>query len=152
MIIKARLNNDIKVLSRSVSVVYTSSKHPRMDDVSDLYLWHWRLSHINQNMINKVRGESLLEVNDFDSLSTCESCLFGKMTKSSFTEKCGWVSKLLSLIHTDVCRPMTISVKGWYRYFITFTDDLSRYGYVFLMRHKSESFEVFKRYCNEVKK
>jgi hypothetical protein len=32
------------------------------------------------------------------------------------------------------------------RYFIIFTDDFSRYGYVYLMRHKSESFEKFKEF------
>ena len=37
-----------------------------------------------------------------------------------------------------------------YSYFITFTDDFSRYGYVYLMKHKSESFEMFKRFQNEV--
>jgi hypothetical protein len=36
------------------------------------------------------------------------------------------------------------------RYFITFTDDYSRYGYVYLMRHKSESFEKFKEFRTEV--
>ena len=47
---------------------------------------------------------------------------------------------------------MNTSAKGGYQYFITFTDDLSRYGYVYLMRHKSESFEMFKRFHNEVEK
>ena len=37
-------------------------------------------------------------------------------------------------------------------YFITFTDDLSRYGYVYLMRHKSEAFEKFKKFRHEVEK
>ena len=46
---------------------------------------------------------------------------------------------------------MTVSARGGYMYFITFIDDLSRYGYVFLMRHKFELFEVFKRYHDEVK-
>ena len=69
MIIKAKLNNGIYVLSWPVSVVYTSSKCPRMEDVSDLYLWHYGLGHINQNRINKMRGEGLLKVSDFDSLS-----------------------------------------------------------------------------------
>ena len=59
---------------------------------------------------------------------------------------------LLGLIHLDVCGPMIVSAKGRYRYLITFTDELSRYGYVLLMRHKSESFEMFKRYHNEMKK
>ena len=152
MIIKAKLNNGIYVLSQPVSVMYTSSKHPRLKNISNLYLWHCRLGHVNQSGINKMRGEGLLEVSDSDSLPTCESCLLGKMTKSPFTKKGERATELLSLIHTDVCGPMTISAKRRYRYFITFTDNLSRYGYIFLMRHKSELFEMFKRYHNKVKK
>ena len=152
VIIKAKLKNDIYVLSWPVSVVYTSSKCPRLEHTSDMYLLHYRLGYINQNRINKMRWEGLLEVSDSDSLSTCESCLLSKMTKSSFTEKDERATKLLSLIHADVCRPMTVSVRGGYRYFITFTYDLSRYGYVFLMRHKSDSFKMFKRYRSEIEK
>ena len=33
---------------------------------------------------------------------------------------------------------------------MTFSDDLSRYGYIYLMRHKSETFEKFKEFQNEV--
>jgi transposase InsO family protein len=36
------------------------------------------------------------------------------------------------------------------QYFVTFTDDFSRYGYVYLMRHKSESFDKFKEFKAEV--
>ncbi|KAJ9541041.1 hypothetical protein OSB04_027547 [Centaurea solstitialis] len=50
----------------------------------------------------------------------------------------------------DVCGPFSHVARGGYRYFITFTDDFSRYGYVYLMRHKSETFEKFKEYQNEV--
>ena len=74
------------------------------------------------------------------------------MTKSPFTGKGEWANELLSLVHTDVCGSMSVNAKGGYSYFITFTNDLSRYGYVFLMRHKSESFEMFKRYRCEVEK
>ena len=34
--------------------------------------------------------------------------------------------------------------------FLTFTDDLSRYGYIYLMKHKSETFEKFKKIQSEV--
>ena len=74
------------------------------------------------------------------------------MTKSPFTEKGEPAAELLSLIHIDVCRPMMVSAKSRCRCFIMFTDDLSRYGYVFLIRHKSGSFEMFKRQCNEIEK
>ena len=56
---------------------------------------------------------------------------------------------MLELIHTDVCGLMSTQAKGGYEYFITFTDDYSRY-YVYLMRRKSEAFEKFKEFRAEV--
>nr|GEV82289.1 hypothetical protein [Tanacetum cinerariifolium] len=41
-----------------------------------------------------------------------------------------------------------VSKKGA-SYFITFTDDYSRYGYVYLLKHKHEVFETFKDYALE---
>ena len=96
--------------------------------------------------------EEIFEVGDCESLSNCESCLLGKMTKSPFTGKGEWASELLGLVHSDVCGPMSSSARGGFFYFITFTDDLSRYGYVYLMKHKSESFEMFKPFQNKVEK
>jgi hypothetical protein len=52
-------------------------------------------------------------------------------------------------IHTDVCGPMGFVARGGFQYFITFTDNFSRYGYIYQMRHKSESFEKFKGFQNE---
>ena len=74
------------------------------------------------------------------------------MTKSPFTRKGERAKEILGLIHTDVYGPMNIATMGGFSCFITFTDDHSRFGYVFLMRHKSESFEMFKRYRSEVEK
>ena len=53
---------------------------------------------------------------------------------------------LLEITHTDVCDPMSVDARGKYRYFLTFTYDLSRYGYIYLMKHKSETFEKFKEF------
>ena len=41
---------------------------------------------------------------------------------------------------------------GGYEYFIIFTDDHSRYRYVYLRHHKSDSFKKFKEYRTEVEK
>ena len=96
--------------------------------------------------------QGLLDLGDCESLPTSESCLLGKMTKSPFARKGERAKEFLGLIHADVYGPTNTSAKDGYGYFITFTDDLSRYGYVFLMRHKSESFKMFKRYKNEIEK
>ncbi|KAK8578797.1 hypothetical protein V6N12_069141 [Hibiscus sabdariffa] len=47
-------------------------------------------------------------------------------------------------------RVAALAARGGYQYFITFTDDFSRYGYIYLMRHKSEALEKFKEFKNEV--
>ena len=36
-------------------------------------------------------------------------------------------TELLALVHTDVCGPFRTSAHGGFSYFITFTDDFSRY-------------------------
>ena len=92
----------------------------------------------------------LLNSFDFESFETCESCLLGKMTKTPFTGHSKRVNDLLGLIHSDVYGPLSSTARRGYQYFITFTDDFSRYGYVYLMKHKSESFEMFKIFKNEV--
>ncbi|WP_248788856.1 DDE-type integrase/transposase/recombinase [Escherichia coli] len=72
------------------------------------------------------------------------------MTKAPFTGQSERANDLLGLVHSDVCGPISTQARGGFQYFITFTDDFSRYGYVYLMRHKSESFEKFKEFKNEV--
>ena len=46
--------------------------------------------------------------------------------------------------------PMNIEARSRYPYFLTFTDDLTRYGCIYLMKHKSETFEKFKEFQSEV--
>ena len=69
----------------------------------------------------------------------------GKMTKTPFSRTMERATDLLEIIHTDVCGPMSVDARGKYRYFLTFTDDLRKYGYIYLMKHKSGTFEKFKK-------
>ena len=93
--------------------------------------------------MKKLHSDGLLESLDYESLGTCEPCLMGKMTKTPFSETMERATDLLESIHTDVCGPMNIEAHSRYHYFLTFTDDLSRYGYICLMKQKSETFEKF---------
>ena len=74
------------------------------------------------------------------------------MTETPFFGTMERETNLLEIKHTDVCRPMSIKAHGGYHYFLTFTDDLSRYGYIYLMKHKSEIVERFKEFQSEVEK
>ncbi|KAK1668425.1 hypothetical protein QYE76_056584 [Lolium multiflorum] len=100
--------------------------------------------------MKKLHTDGLLESLDFESLDRCEACLMGKMTKTPFSGMMERATDLLEIIHTDVCGPMSVASRGGYRYVLTFTDDLSRYGYIYFMKHKSETFEKFKEFQSEV--
>ncbi|KAJ9556119.1 hypothetical protein OSB04_010733 [Centaurea solstitialis] len=120
------------------------------NEIDKLKLWHSHLGHINKKRIAQLQKDGVLESFDLKSDDVCESCLLGKMTKSPFTSACERVEGLLDLVHTDVCGPFRSATKDGKCYYVTFTDDFSRYGYVYLVKHKSDTFEVFKRYQNEV--
>src|SRR5215216_656043 len=126
------------------------AKRCKVDSDNTTYLWHCRLGHIGVKRMKKLHSDGLLESLDFESFDTCEPCLMGKMIKTPFSGMMERATDLLEIIHTDVCGPMSVSTRGGYRYFLTFTDDLSRYGYIYLMKHKSETFEKFKEFQNEV--
>jgi hypothetical protein len=74
------------------------------------------------------------------------------MTKKSFNQKVETAKKILNIVHNDVCSPMTTPARGGYEYFIMFTDDYSRFGYVYLIMCKFDSFEKFKEYKVEVER
>ena len=78
----------------------------------------------------------------------CESCADGKQHKKPFPKSVNQSSELLQVVHSDVCGPMETDSLGGSRYFVTFMDDKSKYVHVYLMNHKTEVTELFKKFCN----
>ncbi|GJR53548.1 zinc finger, CCHC-type containing protein [Tanacetum coccineum] len=100
--------------------------------------------------IEKLQHDRLLNSTDIESLGKCVSCMSGKMARKPYSHQVERAKDLLGLIHTDVCGPFRIMSRQGANYFITFTDDFSRYGYVYLLKHKHEVFEIFKMFQKEV--
>nr|GEX91903.1 hypothetical protein [Tanacetum cinerariifolium] len=113
-------------------------------------LWHCRLGHISKKRIEKLQHNGLLNSIDIESLGKCVSCMSGKMARKSYSHQVERAKDLLGLIHTDVCGQFKIMSRQGASYFVTFTDDFSRYGYVYLLKHKHEVFETFKVFQKEV--
>ncbi|GJT00765.1 retrotransposon protein, putative, ty1-copia subclass [Tanacetum coccineum] len=97
--------------------------------------------------IEKLQHDGLLNSIDIESLGKCVSCLSGKMARKPYSHQVERAKDLLGLIHTDVCGPFRIVSRQGASYFVTFTDDFSRYGYVYLLKHKHEVFETFKYFA-----
>ena len=86
------------------------------------------------------------------NLPICESYLEGKITKRPFTTKGLRVEQPLELVHSDVCGPFSTQARGGYEYYVTFIDDYSRYGSIYLMHQKFETFDKFKEFHTEAEK
>ncbi|GJZ55751.1 retrotransposon protein, putative, ty1-copia subclass [Tanacetum coccineum] len=141
---------DMHDLVPNVNSIYNVSTKRAKHNLDSTYLWHCRLAHISKKRIEKLQQEGLLKSTDDESFDQCVSCLSGKMTRKSFPHRPERATDLLGIIHTDVCGPLRHVSRQGASYFITFTDDYSRYGYVYLLKHKHEVFETFKVFKNEV--
>ena len=82
-------------------------------------------------------------------LSTCEHCLKGKLPRKPFG-KATRGEFPLQLIHSDVCGPMNVRARHGAYYFITFINDYSRYGLIYLISHKVKALSCFKTFMNMV--
>ncbi|GKA71049.1 retrotransposon protein, putative, ty1-copia subclass [Tanacetum coccineum] len=141
---------DMHDLMPNVNSIYNVSNKRVKHNLDSTYLWHFHLAYINKKRIKQLQQDGLLKSTDDESFDKCESCLSGKMTKKPFPHSNERAKDLLGIIHTDVCGPLRHVSRQGASYFITFTDDYSRYGYVYLLKHKHEVFETFKVFKNEV--
>ncbi|GJX47541.1 retrotransposon protein, putative, ty1-copia subclass [Tanacetum coccineum] len=131
------------------SMYVVTNKRAKLNLDSAL-LWHCRLGHINKKRIEKLQHDGLLNSTDIKSFEKCVACMSGKMARKPYSHQVERAKDLLGLIHTDVCGPFKIMSRQGAYYFVTFTNDFSRYGYVYLLKHKHEVFETFKVFQKEV--
>nr|GEV93314.1 retrotransposon protein, putative, Ty1-copia subclass [Tanacetum cinerariifolium] len=132
------------------SSIYAVSKKRAMLDLDYALLWHCRLGHISKKRIEKLQHDGLFNSSDLRAFEKCVPCMSGKMAIKPYTHQVEIAKDLLGLIHNDVCGLFKIMSRQGANYFVTFTDDFSRYGYVYLLKHKHEVFETFKVFQKEV--
>nr|ABA94411.1 transposon protein, putative, unclassified [Oryza sativa Japonica Group] len=78
-----------------------------------------------------------------------EQCIKGKFVKS-IKKGAKRSTGILEIIHTDICGPFPVKSVDGYDSFITFTDDYSRYGYIYPIKERSEALDKFKIFKAEV--
>lgn len=107
-------------------------------------LWHKRLGHMSQKGIEVLSSLKRLDVKG-KNLDFCNDCLYGKQKKSSYYSGVSRKANPLDLVHSDVCT-MPVKSFGGALYFVTFIDDCTRKGWVYLLKSKSETFNAFKKF------
>lgn len=116
---------------------------------NDAWKWHARMGHVNFDSLRKMSSKRMVlglphleQENQF-----CESCLVGKQTRTSFPQATSYrATRMLELVHADLCGPISPPTIGGNRYIFVLIDDFSRYMWSFLLKEKSEVFESFKSF------
>jgi len=74
----------------------------------------------------------------------CKGCALGEHHRESFEKgKAHHSTKLLELIHYDLCGPMATTLIGKSRYVLIFTDGLSRRLLIYFFKYKIEVLDHF---------
>jgi len=79
-------------------------------------------------------------------ITPCDACILGKHCKQPFHSSSFRASRKLGLIHSNLCGPMPVATSNGNKYVLTFIDDYSRMCWVYLLKDKSQVFEVFKTF------
>nr|GEW25737.1 zinc finger, CCHC-type [Tanacetum cinerariifolium] len=95
---------------------------------NDSILWHARLGHVYYKGMQDMCEDGLILAFNMDT-EKCKTCIPTKITKKSFQNvKRG--TKVLELIHSDLCDLHVAPPLGNKKYFVTFIGDASRvWGY-----------------------
>ena len=114
--------------------------------VSCVNFWHGRLCHINNKYMKNMSGLGLIPKLE-NELDKCEICSMTKITSKPH-KSIERNTKLLELIHSDICEFEGHLTHGGNRYFII--DDFSKYSYFYLMKNKSDAFEKLSIFLKEI--
>ena len=81
------------------------------------------------------------------NLERCSHCMVGKQTRVLFKKHPpSRKSKLLELVHSDVCGPLKVKSFSGALYFVAFIDECSRKLWVYALKTKDQVLEKFKEF------
>ena len=106
-------------------------------------MWHERLGHPSNEVLKKTCQLNKLEVN---YPGFCEICAQAKATAASFPTSNREYKEVGDLVVSDVKGPFPVPSISNHRYYVSFIEAKTRFATVYLLKHKSEVFECFKRY------
>lgn len=80
----------------------------------------------------------------------CEVCFYSKQKILSFYKSTHKSINNFDLIHMNIWGQLYIPSINGHRYFLTVVDDKSKFTWIFLMKHKSETQKLIKAFVSMV--
>lgn len=118
-VIKDNKGATIAVASKSqnlyqLDAVRTPNQAHLANQAGNVNLWHRRLGHLSIDGIKEL-AKGMVEGIDPGAkfeLGFCEACVHGKQHRAPFPNSTSRATKILEIIHTDVCGPMSVPSIG----------------------------------------
>ena len=95
-----------------------------------------------------VKNDILLSL-EFSDLEQCRECIKGKYVKK-IKKDVKRSTRILQIIHPDICGQFPIKSMDGNDSFITFTDHYSHYVYIYPIKERTEALDKFKIFKAEV--
>lgn len=120
--------------------------------VSNFFIWHSRLGRPSVDIQKLLLTSCNIPANNKTPLDFCASCCLGKANRLPSHSSNFVYSQPLELIFSDLWDPTPfISING-FSYYISFVDAYNRFTLIYLSKHKSKTFNVFKPFKFMVEK
>lgn len=114
-------------------------------------LWHSRMGHPSDQALQKI--SHLLRCNFvFNKDGCCDICHQSKQCRFPFNISNNKAEEPFHLIHCDLWGKYGTAEHNGSHYFLTIVDDYTRATWVYLMKYKTETLEMLKRFCYMVKR
>ena len=114
--------------------------------------WHSRLGHPSSIIVKRVLSENKLPHSHEVSIeSVCDPCQQAKSHQLPYPVSTSISTAPLQLVFSDVWGPTPTSV-GRYSYYVSFIDDFSKFTWIYLLKKRSEVFQVFSNFKNLVER
>ncbi|RDX93292.1 hypothetical protein CR513_24461, partial [Mucuna pruriens] len=148
---KHTIGNLVMIRGEKISKLYWTKALVAKDSVNvmdkEASLWHRRLSHISEKVLNCLAKKDMLPGLKNAELEKCSHYMAGKQTRVSFKKHPpSRKSELLELVHSNVCGPLKVKSFSGALYFVTFIDDCSRKLWVYTLKSNDQVLENFKHF------
>lgn len=117
-------------------------------ECNNVELWHKRFGHLGYSYLKGLIKHEMvegLENVEANKVEFCKACVNGKMIRLPFGQRTR-SKRILEIVHSDVCGPISPTSIDDNKYFVTFIDDFSNFTIVYLIKTKDEVFNCFKEY------
>jgi transposase InsO family protein len=109
--------------------------------------WHTCYGHLNFQALRQLGQKQMVRglpcVDHIEKL--CDGCITGKQRRAPFPREGQYrASKVLELVHGDLCRSITSATTARNKYFLLIIDDFSRYKWVVLLKRKDQALQAFR--------